>query len=69
MEKYQLKTDIMCQMCVNKVKPHFDASEKIGEWEVDLKSKDRILTVNAENLDVISQQLEIAGYKGEVLSS
>lgn len=65
-EKYmQFKTNIKCAACIAAVSPALNQLAP-NQWEVDLKSPDRILTVN-ENVDPesVKAALEKSGYKGE----
>lgn len=69
METIQFKTNIKCSGCIATVTPVLN--EKAGEdnWEVDLQSPDKILTVSAENIseEDIRTAIEKAGYKAEKL--
>lgn len=67
MKTYKFKTNITCEGCLNKVKPYFDEHREIKEWCVDLKSKEKILTVKTENMkpkDVV-KVVEDAGFQAE----
>lgn len=62
----KFKTNLKCGNCVAKVKPQLDEAKEIMEWSVDLKSPERILTVElAEegNDSVVEKILADAGYK------
>jgi copper chaperone len=48
MTTQQFKTNIKCGGCIAAVKPHLDQAEGIENWEVDLQSADRILTVKTD---------------------
>ncbi len=48
MTTQQFKTNIKCGGCIAAVKPHLDKAEGIENWEVDLQSPDRILTVKTD---------------------
>lgn len=65
MKKAVYKTNINCGMCLSTVTPFLDGLKEVSEWSVDLGSKDRLLTVKAENLDSDSviQAVEQAGFK------
>ncbi len=70
MKTIEVKTNIMCASCIEKVTPALN--EVVGEnkWKVDTANPKKVLTVSAENLtetDVI-QAVEKAGYKAEPLS-
>ncbi len=65
METIKFKTNIKCEACVAKVKPHLDATEDIENWEVDLKDPERTLTVTLKSnaTDNVLKALEKAGYQ------
>jgi copper chaperone CopZ len=69
MKTIQLKTNIMCGSCIQKVTPVLN--EKLGEnnWKVDTQNPKKILTVTGENVDEkeVMQAVEKAGYKAEEL--
>ncbi|TFV97428.1 copper chaperone [Algoriphagus kandeliae] len=50
MKTLKFKTNINCGNCLAKVEPKLNAESKIQSWEVDLKSDDRILTVESEDI-------------------
>jgi len=61
----KLKTNVKCAACVATIKPAMD-SLPAEHWEVDLKSPDRILTVQGNvDTEAIKMALEKSGYKGE----
>ncbi|WP_339925350.1 heavy metal transport/detoxification protein [uncultured Cyclobacterium sp.] len=64
-QKIELKTNVKCGACVSAITPAMnDLNAK--HWEVDLKSPDRILTVEGETgVAEIMAALEKSGYKGE----
>jgi copper chaperone len=66
METIKFKTTIKCSGCVANVTPFLN--EVLGEdnWEVDVASPSKILTVNAEkDATKVIQAVEKAGYKAE----
>ena len=70
MKTIEVKTNIMCGVCIDKVTPVLN--EKIGEnkWKVDITNPKKVLTVTGGNVneqDVITA-VEAAGYKAEQLS-
>jgi len=67
MKKAVYKTNINCGMCLSTVTPHLNDLKEVKEWSVDLSSKDKILTVKADDLksDVIIKAVEAAGFKAE----
>lgn len=67
MSEVQVKTNIMCAACIEKVTPVFNENFGSENWKVDTTSPKKILTVSnateAEVIDAVSQ----AGYKAEQL--
>lgn len=59
-----VKTDIHCQACVDKLTPHLNGEDKIKNWQVDIESNDKLLTVIGEdfNKDDIAKLLSKEGY-------
>ena len=53
MEELRFKTTLKCGGCEEKVAPGLNAIDEVEEWDVDLDSEDKILTVfaikNVEN--------------------
>ena len=50
MKTQKFKTNINCGNCLSKVTPILNAESRINSWEVDLKSEDRILTIESEDM-------------------
>jgi copper chaperone len=50
MKTQKFKTNINCGNCLAKVTPILNAEPRITSWEVDLKSDDRLLTVESEDM-------------------
>ncbi|REG92655.1 heavy-metal-associated domain-containing protein [Algoriphagus antarcticus] len=50
MKTQKFKTNIACGNCLAKVTPILNAEPRINSWEVDLKSDDRLLTVESEDM-------------------
>lgn len=67
MSTLKFKTNIQCENCLSTVKPYLENEAAIEQWEVDLQSQDKILTVNGQ--DISSQKirdiLQEAGFQGE----
>lgn len=65
MEELKFKTTLKCGGCEEKVTPGLNAIDEIEEWDVDLDSADRILTVvmtkNVE--DRIIEAVEKVGFE------
>ncbi|HUP10997.1 MAG TPA: heavy-metal-associated domain-containing protein [Niastella sp.] len=68
MEKIKFKTTIKCSGCVATVTPGLNEAVGASNWQVDLQTPDRVLTVNTSDKnkeqDVI-KKLQEAGYKAE----
>ncbi|HVI49177.1 MAG TPA: heavy-metal-associated domain-containing protein [Chitinophaga sp.] len=69
METVQFKTNIKCSGCIATVTPALNEVAGADNWEVDLQSPDKVLTVSTErsNSKEIQQAIEKAGYKAEAL--
>lgn len=69
MKQYQFKTNINCNGCVAKGSPHLNENKGIKNWQVDTNNPNKILTVEAENLnqDQVKQVVEKAGFKVQPL--
>ncbi|SKA36498.1 Copper chaperone CopZ [Chitinophaga eiseniae] len=67
METVQFKTNIKCSGCLEKVTAGLNETAGADNWEVDLQSPDKVLTVSADNVDAaaIRKAVETAGYKAE----
>lgn len=67
MIEIKFKTNINCNHCISKITPVLDSDTGINEWNVDLKSEDKILTVKGENPDTgrIIESLSGVGYIAE----
>ncbi|MPR35879.1 hypothetical protein GBK04_21635 [Cytophagaceae bacterium SJW1-29] len=60
----EFKTNIKCGGCIAAVKPYLDQAEGIENWEVDLQSPDRILTVKTDKSpDEVTRLIKEAGYE------
>ncbi|MBL7664266.1 MAG: cation transporter [Bacteriovoracaceae bacterium] len=63
MTTLRLKTDLSCGSCVEKLKHAFKYEKNISSWDVNLKSPDKILTVQGEvDQPGITKLVEKAGY-------
>ncbi|HEV7347506.1 hypothetical protein [Telluribacter sp.] len=66
METLKFKTNIKCGGCIATVMPHLNADEAIKNWEVDLQSPDRILTVDTDkSADEVAELVKEAGFTAE----
>ena len=73
MEKniFKFKTNINCMGCIAKVTPTLDKISEIENWEVDIRNKDKVLTVETQSLNQneIITAVENAGFKIEKINS
>lgn len=67
MKILKFKTNINCGECVKKVTPFLDGEESISKWQVDTRSRDKILSVSGEELNPqkVINAVEKAGFKAE----
>ena len=67
MEKVQFKTNIKCSGCIATVTPALNEVAGEKNWEVDLQSPDKTLTVIAGQLNAsdVKKAVERAGFKAE----
>lgn len=65
----KFKTNIKCVGCVSKVTPALNQTVGENNWEVDLASMEKALTVQTENVDAASVVgvLQAAGFRAEAL--
>ena len=69
METLKFKTNIKCGGCVATVTPFLDSDEDIENWQVDLESADRVLTVETEySADEIKDIVKKAGYSAQEIA-
>lgn len=70
METLKFKTNIKCSGCITKATPTLDEKLGKGNWDVDLFTLKKTLTVSTENIDddkVIAAVNE-AGFTAEKIS-
>ena len=71
METLKFKTNIKCTGCLAKVTEPLN--EKVGEgnWDVDLMTLKKTLTINTENVSAgeVIDTLKTAGFEAEELKS
>jgi copper chaperone len=66
MKGKKFKTTIKCSGCVETVKPYLDEAVGAGNWEVDLNSFVKVLTVhNDTDESNVIKAMEKAGYRAE----
>lgn len=66
MKSFRIKTNLKCSNCVAKVQQSLDATSEIKSWSVDLKSPDRVLTIEADEEHALALAIDIlakAGYR------
>ncbi|NOZ48117.1 MAG: heavy-metal-associated domain-containing protein [Chlorobi bacterium] len=70
MKELKFKTNITCNGCKATVTPFLNKETGIKNWEVDLTSKDRILTIQADGITPaeIINVLKTAGYNSEIVN-
>jgi len=69
MKKLTFKTNIKCNGCIATVTPFLAKNEHITKWYVDLESKDKIMTVefNEINSGEVESVLKEAGYEATLI--
>ena len=71
METVKFKTSIKCMGCVTTVTPYLNEAVGENNWQVDLQSPEKLLTVNIDDKDketTVIKKLQDAGYKAEKIS-
>ncbi|MGV3508124.1 MAG: heavy-metal-associated domain-containing protein [Sphingobacteriaceae bacterium] len=70
MNTYKFKTTINCGGCVATVTPHLNGEPNIKNWQVDTDNPEKILTVEAENIqpEDVKALVEKLGFKAEPIS-
>ena len=65
MNTIKLKTNINCEGCVAKVTPIIENEKGIKKWDVDITTKDKILTIETDNLteEQVKVIIEKSGFK------
>ncbi|MCC6461611.1 MAG: heavy-metal-associated domain-containing protein [Saprospiraceae bacterium] len=65
----KFKTNIKCVGCVSKVTPALNQTVGENNWEVDLASMEKALTIQTENVDAASVVgvLQAAGFRAEAI--
>ncbi|NJN42794.1 MAG: hypothetical protein HC811_11740 [Flammeovirgaceae bacterium] len=64
MNELKFKTNINCTGCLAKVTPILNAEKSIENWNVDLATENRILTVNASGMEAntVKDLVQKAGF-------
>jgi copper chaperone len=70
MKKYQFKTNIQCEGCIEKVTPYLNANNEIRSWSVDIQNPNKILTIETDNLtnEMIKEIVKNAGYSAQEIN-
>lgn len=70
-QNFQFKTNINCGGCLTKVTPFLNDAEGVCHWEVDIDTKDKVLTVSADGISEqkVIEAVQKAGFKIELLNS
>ncbi|KKX49878.1 MULTISPECIES: heavy-metal-associated domain-containing protein [Sphingobacterium] len=70
-QNFQFKTNINCSGCVTKVTPFLTDKTGINHWEVDVASRDKVLTVKTDGISEqeVIEIVEKSGFKIEPLKS
>src|SRR4051812_34346745 len=65
METLKFKTDIHCDSCIQKITPYLDKEESISDWNVDMESSDKVLSITGSSVDSaqIQKLMKQAGYE------
>lgn len=66
MGSQKFKTNIKCEGCIAKVTPHLNAAIGEGQWQVDLNSPDKTLSILGDrSQEIVKAAVEKAGYRAE----
>lgn len=67
MNTLKFKTNINCGGCLSKVTPFLNDEKNIENWNVNLESDDRILTVETSDLteEEVKKTVQKAGFNAE----
>lgn len=70
-QKFRFRSNINCSGCIAAVKPFLDQTEGVVRWEVDTNDKDKVLTVESQNItaEEVVAAVQKAGFRAEPLSS
>jgi copper chaperone len=71
METVKFKTTIKCSGCVATVTPYLNETVGANNWQVDLQSPEKVLTVNTDQKEKeqeVIKKLQEAGYKAEKIN-
>lgn len=69
MKSMKFKTNAKCEHCVAAISSYLNKIMEPSQWNIDLASPDRILTVEADiSPEKIIEAVENAGFKISILS-
>lgn len=71
MEMLKFKTTIKCSGCLAKVTPVLNATVGEDNWDLDLQTMDKVLTIASDapvSSESVVKAIEGAGYKAEKVS-
>jgi len=69
-KELKFKTNIKCMGCVSAVTPALNETVGAGNWEVDIQSPDKPLTIQGEEVEAnaVIAALEKVGFKADVVA-
>jgi copper chaperone len=69
MKTLKFKSNIKCSGCIGKVTPYLNKQKGIVKWTVDILSPEKILTVEAENIEAkeVIEAVNKAGFTAELI--
>ncbi len=64
MKKIKFETNLKCNGCVETLTPHINELKFIKDWQVDLASDKKFLTVQGDEIDktAVLEKVEAAGF-------
>lgn len=67
METLKFKTNINCMGCVGKVTNKLNETVGADNWEVDINTPEKTLTVKGENItaEIIEEAVKATGFRAE----
>lgn len=68
--KYIFNTNVKCSGCVQKIQQQFDESNQIAEWNIELDSAEKPLTIVTElSQKEVQKLVEKAGFTAKIVST
>lgn len=67
--KFLFKTNLKCSGCVDKLSNHLNKNKDIIQWNADLDTDDKIVTIETEKVepDKLKKLIEEAGFNASLL--